>query len=202
MRRSWLGGRSTGLLRLVSYSIDRRFCPRRKLMAVGRETFLTTVTWKDGWPTLNDGKPVLLSESFGSTSDQEYPPPPFKDTFSDSTVNSSWYQLRVPYTKNYKTGKTKHSKHETGGITFSPNVFSLSDRDTPAAILRKQKSLNMTFSATLLPASGSLDYRQSIGISAYLSELQHQDIGLRGCVNMTGMCFYTTLLMNGTSVVR
>lgn len=159
------------------------------------------MTWEDGWPTLNAGKPILLSESFGSTPDQKYPPALFKDTFSDPKLDPSWYQLRVPYTQNYKTGKTKHAKDSAGGLTFSPNVFSLSDRDTPAAILRKQRSLNMTFSATLLPTNGSLGYRQSVGISAYLSELQHQDIGIRGCVNQTGMCFYSTLMMNSITVV-
>jgi hypothetical protein len=108
-------------------------------------------------------------------------------------------QTGKPRSSNRHHGK---GNSETSGLRFSPNVFSLSDRDTPAAILRKQKSLNMTFSATLLPASGSLGYLQSIGISAYLSEFQHQDTGIRGCVNQTGMCFYSTLLMNGTSVVR
>ncbi|KAH6694989.1 glycosyl hydrolase [Leptodontidium sp. MPI-SDFR-AT-0119] len=182
------------------------FLARRKVNGtspLGRETFLTTVTWKDGWPILNDGKPILLSESFGKTPNQKYPPAPFKDTFAISQgPDASWYQLRVPYTTNYQTGRTKSSKHgstSSSGITFSPNVFGLSDRDTPAAILRKQKSLNMTFSATLLPVAGSLGYRQSVGISAYLSELQHQDIGIRGCVNATGMCFYSTLITNGTS---
>ncbi|CZR65746.1 probable xylan 1,4-beta-xylosidase [Phialocephala subalpina] len=181
------------------------FLARRKINGtspLGRETFLTTVTWKEGWPTLNDGKPILLSESFGSTPDQTYPPPPFKDTFSNSDLDPSWYQLRVPYTNNYNTGKTKNSKYPTSGIIFSPNVFSLSDRDTPSAVLRKQKSLNMTFSAALLATNGSLGYLQSVGISAYLSEFQHQDIGIRGCVNQTGMCMYSTLLMNGTSVTN
>lgn len=30
---------------------------------LGRETFLTTVTWKDDWPNFDGGKPILLSES-------------------------------------------------------------------------------------------------------------------------------------------
>lgn len=158
---------------------------------------MTTIEWKDGWPILNENKPILLSESFGTTPDQKYPPAAFRDTFRSNVIDSSWYQLRTPYTKNYRTGT-----HGDGGITFTPNVFSLSERDTPAAILRKQKSLNMTFSASLLPTTKPLGYLQSIGISAYLSEFQHQDIGVRGCFNQTGMCFYSTLLMNGTSTVR
>ncbi|KAH8817081.1 glycosyl hydrolase family 43 protein [Xylogone sp. PMI_703] len=187
------------------------FLARRKINGtspLGRETFLTTVKWVNNWPVLNEGKPILLSESFGHTRDQRYPPAPFKDEFSSKTLDPSWYQLRIPYTENFISGSTQTSGyhytpgHNNGGLTFSPNVFSLSDRDTPAAILRKQKSLNMTFWATLLPTKGSLGYLQSVGISVYLSEFQHQDIGIRGCVNQTGMCFYSTLLKNGTSEAK
>lgn len=171
---------------------------------------MTRIEWINGWPVLNGGKPILLSESFGKTPDQKYPPAPFKDTFTGKRLDPSWYQFRIPYTKNYQLGISKqiinsgiHSvdKSRKGGVAFNPNVFSLSDRDTPAAIVRKQKSLNMTFSATLLPTDGSLGYKQSVGISIYLSEFQHQDIGIRGCVNQTGMCIYSELLMNGTSRV-
>lgn len=158
---------------------------------------MTTIEWKEGWPILNENKPILLSESFGMTPDQKYPPAAFRDTFRSNAIDPSWYQLRTPYTKNYKTGT-----HRNGGIIFTPNVFSLSERDTPAAILRKQKSLNMTFSASLLPTTKPLGYLQSIGISAYLSEFQHQDIGVRGCLNQTGVCLYSTLFVNGTSTVR
>jgi hypothetical protein len=170
---------------------------------------MTTVKWEEGWPVLNEGNPILLSESFGKAPDQKYPPASFKDTFSGSHLQPSWYQLRTPYTKNYNIGlwdsagyfEGFSSASYFGGITFSPNVFSLSERDTPAAILRKQKSLNMTFAAKILPTIGSLGILQSVGISVYLSEFQHQDIGIRGCVNLTGMCFYSTVSFNGTSSV-
>ena len=98
--------------------------------------------------------------------------------------------MRTPYTENYKIFN--------GRLVFRPNVFSLSERDTPAALLRKQKSLNMTFSAEVLGFRGSLGPRNRVGISTYLSEWQHQDIGLRGCVDDTGMCLYTETRRNGT----
>jgi hypothetical protein len=85
----------------------------------------------------------------------------------------------------------------TGRMVFCPNVFSLSERDTPAAILCMKRSLNMTFSAEFLGFKENLGPRNRIGISAYLSEHQHQDIGLRGCVNGTGMCLYTRTRRNG-----
>lgn len=148
---------------------------------------------------INGGNPVLLSESFGASHDQKPPPPHFIDTFDQKTLDPSWYTLRTPYAPIYdlKDGGRKKSH----GIVFRPNVFGLSDRDTPAAILRKQKSLNMTFSAQLLPTTSGLGYGETVGISAYLSELQHQDIGVSGCVNSTGMCIFTQLMMNGTTEV-
>ncbi|KAF2439072.1 glycoside hydrolase family 43 protein [Karstenula rhodostoma CBS 690.94] len=157
---------------------------------LGRETFFAPVTWKDGWPTMNGGKPLLMSQSFNFTPDQTWPPPPFEDTFSGPDLATYWYQLRTPYTKNYRLAKG-------GGVVLIPNVFTLSDRDTPAAILRKQLSVNMTFTATLLRTHKSLNEWESIGISAYQSESNHQEVGLRGCANSTSLCLFTASTING-----
>ena len=177
-----------------SYAV---YIARRKINGsspLGRETFLSPVTWKDGWPIINDGRPVLLSESVGDIPDQSTPET-WVDRFGESTLENGWYQLRTPYTENFVLG-------EKGGIVFRPNVYSLSDRDVPAAILRKQTSLNMTFHAELLPIMSNLGRSETVGISVYLSEFQHQDIGVRGCTNGngngTGMCAYTQLMRNGT----
>lgn len=59
----------------------------------------------------------------------------------------------------------------------------------------------MTFSAQLLPTTSGLGYGETVGISAYLSELQYQDIAVSGCVNSTGMCIFTQLMKNGTTEV-
>ncbi|GFF50751.1 non-reducing end alpha-L-arabinofuranosidase BoGH43B [Aspergillus lentulus] len=181
-----------------SYAV---YLARRKINGsspLGRETFMSPVTWKDGWPMINGGNPVLLSESFGPSPDQKLPPSRFIDTFDQKTLDPAWYTLRTPYAPTYDL-KKGNGRKESHGIVFRPNVFGLSDRDTPAAILRKQKSLNMTFSAQLLPTTSGLGYGETVGISAYLSELQHQDIGVSGCVNGTGMCIFTQLIKNGTT---
>lgn len=144
----------------------------------------------------------MLSQSFGETKDQDMVPDTFIDTFSSHSLDPSWYQLRTPYTKNYRFKKSTH--HKSGGhsgLILNPNVFGLSDRDTPAALLRKQTSLNMTFSATLFSTAEPLNTRQSVGVSAYLSEFQHEDIGVTGCANSTGVCIFTTLIMNDTTTV-
>ncbi|RMJ16104.1 hypothetical protein CDV36_004224 [Fusarium kuroshium] len=157
---------------------------------LGRETFLVDVDWKDGWPVFNKGNPILLSEQVGPKVGRRRALPKWVYNFSTKKLDPSWYQLRTPYTKNYDLKK--------GRLVLKPNVFGLSDRDTPAALLRKQKSLNMTWSAELSSFRGNLGPRNRIGISSYLSEFQHQDIGIRGCVNQTGMCIYTELNKNGT----
>ncbi|KAF5702853.1 xylan 1 4-beta-xylosidase [Fusarium mundagurra] len=156
----------------------------------GRETFMVNVDWKDEWPVFNQGDPVLLSKQIKPDVGPRQVPRQWVDDFSHAKLDSSWYQLWVPYIKNYKLQK--------GKLVLKPNVFDLSDRDTPAALLRKQKSLNMTFSAELSSFKRNLGPRNKIGISSYLSEFQHQDIGIRGCVNATGICLYTELNKNGT----
>ncbi|OJJ55363.1 hypothetical protein ASPSYDRAFT_60351 [Aspergillus sydowii CBS 593.65] len=163
---------------------------------LGRETFLCPVNWRDGWPVFNNGEPILLNTDPKPTS----PRPPFVDAFSNRTLHPSWYQLRTPYQETYTLRRNGIS--DSAGLVLQPNVFSLSDRDVPAALLRKQTSLNTTFSATLLPFKepGALGVKQSVGISAYLSELQHQEIGVTGCKDDAGMmCIYTELTNNGTT---
>lgn len=165
---------------------------------LGRETFLCPVDWRNGWPVFNNGDPILLN----TDTKQPSTPAPFVDTFSNRTLHPSWYQLRTPYQETYTLGRNWVS--DSPGLVFHPNVFSLSDRDVPTAVLRKQTSLNTTFSATLLPFTdpGSIGVTQSVGISAYLSELQHQDIGVTGCTDHAGMmCIYTALLNNGSTEV-
>ncbi|KAH8202502.1 hypothetical protein TruAng_003310 [Truncatella angustata] len=164
--------------------------------AIGRETFFSPVTWEDGWPTMNEGEKLLLSQRFDYGPDQERPPPPHEDHFEEDVLDISWYQLRSPYTQNYRMRSASAEEsfsfvaNSTSGLVLLPNAYTLSDRDTPAAVLRKQKSLNMTFTATLLPIVEGLGPYQSVGVTAYVSELNHHDIGVRGCANSTGLCVF------------
>ncbi|RSL81765.1 hypothetical protein CEP52_017130 [Fusarium oligoseptatum] len=161
-----------------------------KWSVLGRETFFAPVSWKDGWPTMNNGDYVLLSQSYDYGPNATYPPKSYEDCFEDSELRASWYQLRSPYSKTYRL------KSKGKGVVLLPNVYTLSDRDTPSAILRKQQSVNMTFSATLLPTKKGLGPYQSVGLSAYSSELAHQDLGVRGCAHSTGLCIFVDITTN------
>ncbi|EEY15320.1 beta-xylosidase [Verticillium alfalfae VaMs.102] len=126
---------------------------------LGREAFLVNVTWADGWPTMNGGRYLLPSQFTEGNVVRK----PWIENFEGAKLDLSWYQVRTPYTENYRllgaAGNSTAGKM-TGGLVFHPNVFTLSDRDVPAALFHKQTSLNMTFSATLLPTTGVLGPRQ------------------------------------------
>lgn len=165
---------------------------------LGREAFFAPVEWnEDGWPVVNDGERVLLSQSYDYGPDLEYPKEPWEDKFDSEELGLDWYELRSPYTKNFylKKGgkpckKRQVASNSTNGIVFVPNIFTLTDRDTPAAILHKQTSVNMTFTATLLPTESELGSATSVGITVYAYEGAHQDIGVRGCANGDGQCIF------------
>lgn len=176
---------------------------------VGRETFISGVQWQDGWPIVNNGQPVLLNEPVQGLPPKREQKQIRTHKFSTDLAGECWYTLRTPYTPIYsvqKQGFTRNvdsanASHEgatRGELILHPNVFGLSDRDVPAAVLRKQTSLNMTFSAQTLPLPDSLRPGATIGISAYLSELVHHDVGISGCRNASSLCVYTSLARNGT----
>jgi hypothetical protein len=139
---------------------------------------------------VNGGKPILLSDEIAGLPDRIPTPKEQTDTFAGTALNASWYTLRTPYTDIYTLDAAEQGG---GGLIFAPNVFNLSDRDVPAAILRKQTSLNMTFSALTVPLS--------VGVSAYLSELAHHDIAYGLCRHSRGSCVFTSLIRNGSEIV-
>ncbi|KAI9155673.1 beta-xylosidase [Paramyrothecium foliicola] len=165
---------------------------------LGREAFFAPVEWRDdGWPVVNDGEFVLPSQEYDIAPTLDYPRSPFEDHFTGNELDSSWYQLRSPYTKNYEVGSTQGSQGAcNGSVVLRPNVFTLGDRDSPAAILRKQTSVNMTFVATLLPTDKSLGTDQAVGVSVYSSERTHQILAVRGCANSTGQCLRVDSAVN------
>lgn len=160
---------------------------------LGREAFFAPVDWnEDGWPVVNNGEYVKLSQTYDYGPDVKYPKDPHEDRFEGDDLDKHWYQMRSPYTTNYHMRRpgSREGHSGKGGVTLVPNVFTLSDRDTPAAIMRKQTSVNMTFSATLAPTDKGLGPYQSVGISAWTADTAHHDIGVRGCANATGLCIF------------
>ncbi|RPA90557.1 Arabinanase/levansucrase/invertase [Choiromyces venosus 120613-1] len=165
---------------------------------LGRETFLAPVAWVDGWPLVNSGGPVTLNPKVAPLPDRSALPPTFLNTFNSTSLRSDYYQIRIPYMKDYEV---------TGGfgglpaLKLNPNIYTLSNRDVPAALIRKQKSLNMTLSAKVTRMKPLKSLLQEIGIGIYLSEFQHQDIAIKKCpgnITVSDTCIYTQITRNTT----
>jgi beta-xylosidase len=144
---------------------------------LGRETFLTPVTWDyNGWPIFNDGKPITIDNPGHLYNLQR--PKVWRDDFNDEEfVDKSYYTLRTPY-KKFHTLSAR-----PGHLRLTPNIYTLSERQTPAAFLRKQDAINTTASTRL--EFDPQTWRHEAGISAYLSIHYHQDIGVT-ISNVTG----------------
>jgi beta-xylosidase len=148
---------------------------------LGREAFIAPVEWRsDGWPVVNGGSFILPSQEYDLGPTVRYPRPPFEDEFRGGALGPSWYQLRSPYTSNFRLGSASN-----GSLVLNPNPYTFGERDTPAAVLRKQTSVNMTFAATLLATDDALGKDQAVGVAVYSSEKTHQVLAVRGCANTT-----------------
>jgi xylan 1,4-beta-xylosidase len=63
---------------------------------LGRETFLASVAWEDGWPVLNPGAGRLLEEFPSPLPQHPWPPEPPVDDFDAQVLAPVWNMLRTP----------------------------------------------------------------------------------------------------------
>nr|XP_036575078.1 Non-reducing end alpha-L-arabinofuranosidase BoGH43A 2 [Colletotrichum truncatum]KAF6781588.1 Non-reducing end alpha-L-arabinofuranosidase BoGH43A 2 [Colletotrichum truncatum] len=137
---------------------------------LGRETFLCPVTWdNDGWPIFNNNEPI--TEHLPNVLYDLDRPLVWRDDFDGGLVDKSYYYLRTPY-KDFKDFDSSPGKLRIRG-----NVYTLNDRETPAALLRKQVDVNTTFS-TEVASFEPENWRQEAGASIYLSIHYHNEIAL------------------------
>ncbi|TDZ20872.1 Non-reducing end alpha-L-arabinofuranosidase BoGH43A [Colletotrichum orbiculare MAFF 240422] len=140
------------------------------LPQLGRETFLCPVTWdEDGWPIFNNNEPI--TEYMPDVLYDLDRPKVWRDDFDGGLVDKSYYYLRTPY-KDFKDFESNPGK-----LRIKGNVYTLSHRETPAALLRKQVDINTTFS-TELSSSSPETWRQEAGASIYLSIHYHDEIAV------------------------
>ncbi|KAG8720286.1 hypothetical protein FRC08_000646 [Ceratobasidium sp. 394] len=134
---------------------------------LGRETFLAPVHWtKDGWYTINDGKDITFNMPglYDLTT-----PTTWKDSFAGAFADKNYYTVRTPY-------KPFHTFPKSGGLSLRGNVYTLSDRETPAAFFRKQSEVSTIFSTKLTFSPTST--RHEAGATIYLSIHYHNEIGI------------------------
>jgi xylan 1,4-beta-xylosidase len=124
----------------------------RQFSSLGRETFISEITWKDGWP---HAEPVHLNDILE--------PPVFHDDFTSEELNLEWISLRqLP---------TDVAKRDIDGVVLTANGQGLGDIN-PAWIGRRQRRLDgIVYADMTVNGAG--------GISLRYDEVAHYDLELR-----------------------
>ena len=100
---------------------------RRTMTHLGRETFLTPVTWKDGWPMCGHMRHTVLNET-GPLSANQKPLPVFQADLSRTDWEPEWIFLRKP-------DMSKFLRRE-GEILLYPSADTLKDKLPTYAAVR------------------------------------------------------------------
>jgi len=123
----------------------------RQFSSLGRETFISELTWQDGWP---HAEPVQPNDIVA--------PPVFHDDFSSEQLNLEWVALRqLP---------TDIVERAADGVVLTGNGQGLDDL-TPAWIGRRQRRLEGIVYADLTVSGVG-------GISLRYDEAAHYDLEL------------------------
>ena len=140
---------------------------------LGRETFLSPIEWHDdGWPTFNNGEPI--TENMEGYLYDLPRPKLWRDDFNGRLADRNYYNIRTPM----KDPLDLTSR--PGFARVRGNPYTLSQRSSPAALLRKQADVNVTFSTELTSYDPDPTHplRQEAGASIYLNDFFHNDIGV------------------------
>ena len=136
---------------------------------LGRETFLSPVGWKDGWPVVNEGRPVELQMDCPTLPACPVKPLPVRDDFSRG-IGFAWNYLRNPRGECYAAG--------ADGLTLTGCEDTLDSGYTPTFLGRRQEQFDMRCAARLAPLSPQGDGR--CGLSVFYNYQHHYDLCLEG----------------------
>jgi beta-xylosidase len=139
---------------------------------LGRETFLTPVEWReDGWPTFNKGQPI--TENMEGYLYDLPRPRIWRDDFNNGTLaDKNYYRIRTPFKD------TVDLQSRPGFARLHGSPYTISNRASPSALLRKQQDINVTFSTELNDFNPSTPLLQEAGASIFLNDYFHNDIGV------------------------
>jgi beta-xylosidase len=137
----------------------------RAFSALGRETFITPVTWEDGWPVV---EPVILNPRDGGTA--------YEDKFEDAELDGGWIAVRRFPGAFASTEKVPGRLTLTAGSTNGDGT-SLDDA-RPAFLGRRQQSQVETIAA--LVDVGGAGERGTGGLAVRYDEAHHYSIETDG----------------------
>ncbi len=137
---------------------------------IGRETFLAPVTWEDGWPVVNGGKPIPATLPAPKLKPHPWPQEPARDEFNAAKLRLAWQYLRNPVETNYSLTELP------GWLRLHGSAVTLTDVDTPTFIGQPQTALNCR-AATLL-SFHPRGTNEEAGLVLRGNDKNHYEIGL------------------------
>jgi xylan 1,4-beta-xylosidase len=139
---------------------------------LGRETYLTAVTWtKDGWPVVNEGKPVALEMDTGLLPQEHlWEQASERDDFNDDNLELYWN-----YRFNPIEGSTSLAERK-GFLSLIGNVNTLRDKRGVCFVGRRQQDYEFNCS-TFMEFNPQNDGEEA-GICAFMNENHHYEIAV------------------------
>jgi alpha-N-arabinofuranosidase len=128
---------------------------------LGRETFLAPVSWIDGWPVVNAGKPIGLEMPADGL--------PVADPPADPDPAHEWVSLRAPAVVDTST--------RPDWFRLTGNPSTLDDPAAPAFVGRRLTA--PSFCARVVLEFSPRSPGDQAAFSLFLSERFHAEIGIR-----------------------
>ncbi len=129
---------------------------------IGRETMLAPVTWEDGWPVVNHGKPIELTMELPGEGGHTAFPVAFRDDFTAPAPAPRWSYLRNPIRENYAFGH---------GLTLRGSAHTLDDLAAVTFLGVRQQQMELDFE-TQLTLTGTGD----AGLTVFHTNEHHYDL--------------------------
>jgi xylan 1,4-beta-xylosidase len=106
---------------------------------LGRETFLASVVWQDGWPVVNPGYGRVLQESVApNLPPWPIPSTPSCDNFDGTALGFSWNFIRTPRENFYSLAD------RPGFLRLRLRPEMLSKWENPSFVGRRQQHINFS----------------------------------------------------------
>ena len=140
---------------------------------LGRETFLAPVRWDaQGWPVVNDGKPIALEMRVRGLPARDLPAAPVRDDF-DAPLGPAWNFLRNP------VRASASSTERRGWLTLHGTAVSLEQESgvSPTFVGRRQEHLRARIAARIdfAPAREGVE----AGLVLYRAPRHRIELGVR-----------------------
>lgn len=124
---------------------------------LGRETFLTRVSWEDGWPVAAQVAPVAAGPALP---EHRWPAVPACDHFDADRLSPVWNHLRTPRTPYWSLGDSR--------LRLRLRPETLAQRVNPSLVARRQQHMDFAVHA-------ALDFTPAAGECAGLALVQDDD---------------------------